>query len=173
MMCLLFLYLQYSLWKFLPWHMHAFWRWNDDAPPHARIVFSTCTLFFHSNPYMSALWMRQVKMRSMTDPRAAWVPWNSPALRQTEPTHPFSHHTPSHPPSLFKLTPYPRSPVKTCGGNPLLAILAWYATKGLLYFWIFQLLITLRTLPHTLYARSMSWPSTSHTSVSKPHFIIT
>ena len=80
-------------------------------------------------------------------------------------THPFSHHTPSYPPSLFILTPHPRSPLKTCGGNPLLALLAWYVTKISLLFCTFQLLITLRKLPHTLYARSMSWPSSSHTSI--------
>ena len=87
-------------------------------------------------------------------------------------THPFSHHTPSYPPSLFKLTPYPWSPLKTCEGNPLLAPLARYATEISLLFYTFQLSITPRKLPHTLYARSMSWPSSSHTSVSKPHFIM-
>ena len=101
----------------------------------------------------------------MAYPGAWWVPWKLYSLCPTYTTHPFSHHTPSHPPSIFKLTPYPWSPLKTCGMNPLLALLAWYPTKISFLFRIFHLLITPRTLPHTLYTRSMSWPTSSHTSV--------
>ena len=101
----------------------------------------------------------------MANSGAHEYPENSPPLSPTHTTHPFSHHTPSHPPNIFKLTPYPCSPLKTCGMNPLLALLAWYLTKISVLFRIFHLLITPRTLPHTLYARSMSWPSLSHTSV--------
>ena len=37
--------------KFLPRCLHVFDVINDDDPPRARIVLSTCTSFFHSNPY--------------------------------------------------------------------------------------------------------------------------
>ena len=173
MICWLFLYLQNSLRK----------NFCHDACMYSTLKMMTTlhelALYYLPAPHFSILTHIWVPSECG---RWNWGLWQTHAPHeypetllpsaQLSLTHPFSHHTPSYPPSLFILTPHPRSPLKTCGGNPLLALLTRYPTKISLLFCTFQLLITLRKLPHTLYACSMPWPSSSHTSVSKPHIIM-